>query len=240
MSATEYLYVSPTLDGISFVSSEALAETTERHHVYLDVSTVMGGDPIREIEGRNGLGGVVIGLFTGVLDRARLRIAEAALKRGLRLWLYWPNEQAVECVDAERLTSLRRHRTAVIALERVGRPIHRAMKRWQRLRPGLRWIYRGAFPVYRYDLLSELERRSLDARPVPFRALAGPPSASDRIDAGLYLRTDFWAPITSGGSYGHTCYVARELSAVTDRFACLLAQRFALLDDLGVHQVVMD
>ena len=56
----------------------------------------------------------------------------------------------------------------------------------------------------------------------------------------MYLRTDFWAPITSGGSYGHTCYVAKELAAVTERFVCLLAQRYALLDDLGVPQVVMD
>ena len=49
--------------------------------------------------------------------------------------------------------------------------------------------------------------------------------ASRKIAAGLYLRTDFWAPITSGGSYGHTCYVAKELAAITGRFVCLLAQQ---------------
>ena len=81
------------------------------------------------------------------------------------------------------------------------------------MKPGLRWIYRGAFPVRRFDMLADLERLSLDARPVPFRELDGPPNASRKVDAGLYLRTDFWAPITSGGSYGHTCYVAKELSA---------------------------
>jgi glycosyltransferase involved in cell wall biosynthesis/ubiquinone/menaquinone biosynthesis C-methylase UbiE len=240
MTATEYLYVSPKFDGIAFISTDALAETTERHWVDLEVSAVVAGDPIRTIEQRRDLAGVVIGLTSGLPDRVRLAVADAALRRGLRLWLHWPNEQAVECVDAERLTSLRRHRLAVIALERAGRPLHQAMKAWQRMRPGLRWIYRGAFPVRRYDLLSQLERRSLDARPVPFPARAGGPSASDKIDAGLYLRTDFWAPITSGGSYGHTCYVARELAAVTDRFACLLAQPFKLLDDFGVRQVVMD
>ena len=108
------------------------------------------------------------------------------------------------------------------------------------MRPGLRWIYRGSFPVRRYDLLSQLERYSLDARPVPFPQLGGVPGASNRLAAGLYLRTDFWAPITSGGSYGHTCYVARELAAVTERFVCLLAQPFSLLDDFGIRQVVMD
>ena len=238
---TDYLYVSPRLDGTAVFSSDALAATTERHRLSLDIGTMTsGGDPIGEIDRRRGLGGVVIGLVSGLPDRARLEIAGTVLKRGLRLWLYWPNERAVECVDRERLTSLRRHRRAVIALERAGRPIHRAMESWQRMRPGLRWIYRGAFPVRRYDLLSQLERYSLDARPVPFPPLTDLPAASSRIDAGLYLRTDFWAPITSGGSYGHTCYVARELAAVTERFVCLLAHPFSLLDDFGIRQVVMD
>ena len=151
---------------------------------------------------------------------------QAALARGLRVWLHWPNEQAVESVDAERLHSLQRHRQAVIALERVGRPMHRVMESWQRIRPGLRWMYRGAFPVRRYDLLAQLERMSLDARPVPFHDLAGVPTSSSRLAAGLYLRTDFWARITSGGSYGHTCYVAKELATLTDRFVCLLPQRY--------------
>ena len=56
---------------------------------------------------------------------------------------------------------------------------------------------------------------------------------------GVYLRTDFWAPIETGGSYGHTCYVAKELAEVTDHFVCVMANRFALLDELGVHQVVL-
>ena len=75
---------------------------------------------------------------------------------------------------------------------------------------------------------------------MPFHGLAGIPSQSSKLDAGLYLRTDFWARITSGGSYGHTCYVAKELAAMTERFACLLPQRYDLLDTLGVQQVVMD
>ena len=240
IQGAEYLYVPPTLEGIAFIRSDALAETSERHQVSLDVGEVTLGDPIRAIEERQRLGGVVIGLVTGLPDRGRLRIAAAALKRGLRLWLYWPHERAVECVDAERLASLRRHRRAVIALDRVGGPVHRAIWIWKRVRPGLRWIYSEAFPFRRADVLAQLEGRSLDARPVPFPTRGGAPGASDRMDRGLYLRTDFWAPIPSGGSYGHTCYVARELSAVTDRFVCLLAQRYTLLDDFGVSQVVID
>jgi glycosyltransferase involved in cell wall biosynthesis/ubiquinone/menaquinone biosynthesis C-methylase UbiE len=239
--AARYLYVSPRLDGIAAFSSDELDGTSERHQIVLDVGhPVPVADAKAEIGRREGIAGIVIGLASGLPDRCRLEIADAALRRGQRVWLYWPGEQAVECVDRERLQSLQRHRRAAIALEKVGRRAHRAMKSWERVKPGLRWIYRGAFPVRRFDMLADLERLILDARPVPFRDLERPPDVAAKIDAGLYLRTDFWAPITSGGSYGHTCYVAKELSAVTGRFVCLLAHPFKLLDELGVAQVVMD
>jgi glycosyltransferase involved in cell wall biosynthesis/ubiquinone/menaquinone biosynthesis C-methylase UbiE len=235
-----YLYVGPRADGVATLTTGALDDTTERHPVTLSPEGAMTpANPITEI-GRDGVTGVVIALTSGIPDRQRLAIVEAAIERGRRVWLYWPGEQAVECVDAERLQSLKRHRLAVIGLERLGRPLHRVMESWQRVRPGLRWMYRGMFPVRRGDLLSQLERWALDARPVPFRALRGVPDRSSKIDGGLYLRTDFWVRITSGGSYGHTCYVARELAAVSDRFACLLTQRYDLLDALGVPQAVMD
>ena len=237
----EYVYVSPGLDGIAVFSSEELAATTERHSVTLRVGALVGGvDPVREIQRRNGIAGVVIGLASGIPDRARLEMAASALRRGLRAWLYWPAEQALECLDDERLRSLRRHRRAAIALEKIGRRAHRVMKRCERLQPGLRWIYRGAFPVRRKDIIDALERDSLSSRPVPFRGLTAPPDAAHPIESGLYLRTDFWARFTSGGSYGHTCYVAKELNAITGRFVCALTQRYTLLDQMGVRQFVMD
>ncbi|MBV9523004.1 MAG: glycosyltransferase [Alphaproteobacteria bacterium] len=77
------------------------------------------------------------------------------------------------------------------------------------------------------------------AAPVPL-PLAAVPTAERRIPrCAVYLRTDYWAPLISGGSYGHTCHVAKSLSRVSDDFVCLLANRFALLDELGVRQVVL-
>src|SRR6476661_1335713 len=184
--AARYLYVSPRLDGLALFASAALTDTTERHRLVLSTGDpVAVGDVVAEIDRRSDLAGIVIGLTTGLPDRRRLDIVETVLGRGLRAWLYWPTEQAVECVDRERLQSLRRHRQAVIALEKVGRRAHRVMKSWQRVKPGLRWIYRGAFPVRRFDMLADLERLSLDARPVPFRGLEQRPDASRKIDAGL-------------------------------------------------------
>src|SRR5207248_1237001 len=56
---------------------------------------------------------------------------------------------------------------------------------------------------------------------------------------GVYLRTDFWHPITSGGSYGHTSYLAKALASTTDKLICLVPYHFELLDELGIHQVVL-
>jgi glycosyltransferase involved in cell wall biosynthesis/ubiquinone/menaquinone biosynthesis C-methylase UbiE len=209
--------------------------------VLLEVGPLVGStDVIGELDRHPGIAGVVIALTGGVVDRVRLRIVGESLRRRLSVWLHWPNEQAVERIDRERLSSLNRHRRATIALERLGRPAHRLLDASKRFKPGLRWIYRGMFPVRRHDLVTELERRSNGARPAPLRMSAFESSGPPRFDAGVYLRSDFWVHITSGGSYGHTCYVAKELAALTERFACLLPQRYELLDAFGVPQLLMD
>jgi len=78
------------------------------------------------------------------------------------------------------------------------------------------------------------------AKAVPFPPLDHLPDPQHPIRGyGVYLRMDFWAPIVSGGSYGHTCYVAKELARVTESFACFMANRFPLLDDYGIRQIVM-
>ena len=88
--------------------------------------------------------------------------------------------------------------------------------------------------------LAALRAARLKASPVPFPQFDRQPDGEHRIaGCGVYLRTDFWAKITSGGSYGHTCYVAKELAAVTESFVCFMAQRFPLLDDYGLTQVVL-
>ncbi len=82
------------------------------------------------------------------------------------------------------------------------------------------------------DIFSDLAPAGLErftSPPRPGAPLAG---------TGLYLRTDFWAPLTSGGSYGHTCHVARELARRCSDFLCLIACRYALLDAMGLRQFV--
>jgi len=96
-------------------------------------------------------------------------------------------------------------------------------------------------PMVRHaQRLGILRQARQTARAVPFSSFTQLPDRTNRIPGcGVYLRTDFWAPIVSGGSYGHTCYVAKELAAVTESFTCFMANRFPLLDEYGLRQVVM-
>ena len=78
------------------------------------------------------------------------------------------------------------------------------------------------------------------AQPIPLPVGLQEPSPTNPIDGvGIYLRTDYWAPINTGGSYGHTCYVAKELAATTGDFVCFMSNRFGLLDELGLAQRII-
>lgn len=76
--------------------------------------------------------------------------------------------------------------------------------------------------------------------PVTFKNLSTLPRLDSPLQGtGVYVRTDYWAQLVSGGSYGHTCYVAHELARVTEDFVCLMASRYPLLDELGLKQEVL-
>lgn len=90
------------------------------------------------------------------------------------------------------------------------------------------------------SIVAEIERHIAEASPVPL-AINGVPSAENKIPGtGVYLRTDYWVKIAAGGSYGHTCYVAQELAECTENLVCFMANRFDLLDVMGIEQVIMD
>src|SRR5690349_19914647 len=82
-------------------------------------------------------------------------------------------------------------------------------------------------------------KRALKDIAIPLETVSPAALPPRRPGRGIYLRTDFWAAITSGGSYGHTCYVAKELAAAGEGLVCLMAQRYPLLDEYGLPQVVM-
>ena len=267
------LHLAPT-EHLGIVDDPGLDGTTERHKMALTVGSCGSqGHPIQALDRDPSLRGLIIEMYSGWVGRDRLRIARAALRRDRRVWVYWPHEQAIECVDRESLTSLWRHWLFITvcrhgltiaaagsnAVRRVRREFRRAADAyrhrplWQLPQRALRRAVRAVAepplvkaatvdaPPGRSSILAELEVLVSQASPVAFPRLDDEPGPRRRIPGcGVYLRTDFWARIESGGSYGHTCYVAKELAAVTERFVCFMAHRYRLLDDYGLRQVALD
>jgi glycosyltransferase involved in cell wall biosynthesis/protein-L-isoaspartate O-methyltransferase len=239
--SNQYLYIGSDLRGSAVFSTGELSGETGRREIALDPGALTPTvDTIGELDRHQGASGVVIASTSGVIDRARLRLAKAALRRGLPVWLHWPHERAVERIDADRLHSLARLRVAVMAMERLARPVVQLVDASTRLKSGLAWVRGGTVPIPSRDvqqIIAQLEQWSRAARPVVPGGGSHPPL---RAGPGVYLRTDFWNRIISGGSYGHTCYVAKELAATARGFACLLPHQYELLDQLGVFQVALE
>src|SRR5205814_778230 len=79
---------------------------------------------------------------------------------------------------------------------------------------------------------TELEQIIAAAKPVPFHTADAPSSIAPMAGVGFYLRTDYWAPLTSGGSYGHTCYLARALARTVQQLICFTPSHYPLLTEL--------
>ncbi len=240
------LYLRPTGE-LAVLDNASLDATTERHKLALIATTYAAqGDPAEALRADDTLRGLVIEMYVGWLGRDGLSLARTALSRGRRVWLYWPEEQAVECVDAERTRSFWRHWVFITFLQRIVVPANRAIvatiaairavphavKEWLREQVPNEWIRRRRSRRIVNALFDLIDPKAftLQAAPDPAHKIAG---------TGVYIRTDFWAKIESGGSYGHTCYVVKELARVTEDFVCFMAHRFALIDEFGIRQVEM-
>jgi glycosyltransferase involved in cell wall biosynthesis/ubiquinone/menaquinone biosynthesis C-methylase UbiE len=221
-----YLYVSGHLDSSGRLDTSALENTTERHKIGLQRPPLGPAGDLRGQLGDPAVTGLVMEMAKGWAGRAQLSLAAAALRFGKPVWLYWPAEQAVERLDRDRLRSYWRHWLTVQLARMTRRLFGRTSP--QAVAPDLRERYDEA--------VGEAIRR---VSPLPLEPIA--PEAGEPLrGTGVYLRFDYWARITSGGSYGHTCYVAKELAAQTEGFVAFMASRYSLLDALGVRQVALE
>lgn len=232
MTAT-YVYSDPSLRTTARFHHDGLDRLSERHQVELDIP-VLTHTSLERAAAASDISGVVIRLHRGWPSRQQLMAARRALRSGKRALFHWPEERAVEVVDRERLRSY-------LLLYAVASLYRLASRRQPPPPPPIEGDEVGLPVQEGPSVLDEVEARCehvlTDPRPA---ALEPRPVDGSVQGTGVYLRTDFWAPITTGGSYGHTCYVANELAGTTEDFVCLLANRFSLLDDLGVRQVELE
>ena len=220
-----WLYVKPTLTEMGPFQSEALDRLTERDKIDIAVPA-LATRTLRHAVDRDPVDGIVFEMARGWPGRHQL-VASVGLVRRHRIVFYWPEESAAEVIDRKRLlTYLGLWSRAMIYSRRhaiVGAP-----------RTELDLLDSDDRRVGR-EVFAQAELILADPRPVHLKSVEG-----GRITGtGVYLRTDYWGKLETGGSYGHTCYVAKELSQVTDEFVCLMANRFDLLRVLGVRQVCL-
>ena len=236
-SSPPYLYVAPDLQHAAVFTNDDLAATTERHHMLVTTPTLQ---PVADVAGemkRCDAAGVVFELRSGLPSAMQLQAIESSLQAAQRAWIYWPHEESIECVDEERVDSLRRHVNTVNWLTRICVPIDRAAELWGRTPTGLRWIYRGEFPVRRSDIYVKLTLLTLRAQPVPFATLARRSMNLAFAGTGVYLRTDYW---NTGLDDERWAALAVELATVTDLCVSVTPRLDSRLTGTAVQQVAMD
>lgn len=234
-SSPHYLYVTEFFTRIGAVPTHALEGLTERHKINLEVPLEDAKDVKRLLADPGDAQGVVFEMKKGWAGRTVLKTAGSLVESGRKVFFYWPREEAVEVIDTERLKSYWR--------------LWVAGKVWQVQRPVVS-RFRGNIQeqgsqgnIQEQGSQKRLLRYQMDvrnflgrARPVKMPRL----TRGGGVGLGVYLRLDFWAPIITGGSYGHTCYVAKELSKYTGEFLAVMTHKYSLLEEMGIRQISID
>ncbi|WP_417832087.1 heparinase II/III domain-containing protein [Terasakiella sp.] len=175
--------------------------------------------------------GLVFSVGIGVVPWAILKIALKATLKGKPVWIYWGSEGTVQRVGLRQWNHLFAQRYA-----------SRFFSRW----------HLKEFGTEPEASLDETAQQALSVsqtfdqvfpnlQTIAFSNLPDNPSPETKVHGtGIYFRGDFWAPLVAGGSYGHTTYVAKELSEATEDFVCLMANPLTMIDELGIKQVKLD
>ena len=241
-----YLYVTPRLDQCGKIFDSRIGGVRERSKFALHLPQLGLFDTRGSDTDRTGMAGAIIGTVRGLPSFAQLDLAERFVNDGLAVFFYWPRETAIERIDRDRVKSLRRHWRFMRAYCKfVGHTSWLELMETPQVEPP------GDTPPPVLDSNSaqqleqacnfELDKMIDAAQPVALgRQDSDGRGDAPIVGAGVYLRLDFWAPIISGGSYGHTCYVAQALAISSGGIHCVMANRMDLLDELGLQQTVLE
>lgn len=223
-------YVSLERGTLGLVPGDGFERLSERHYLTLQPEGAM---PVTfdYVRNRAPHTDVIIALEGGLPAPQEMEIARLAIDSGRRAYFHWPHESAIEVLTGERLDSFALHRKAV-----------NLYWRWRALRSGAKQNSQDRQMMRRYKPSADTPAAH-QAAPVLRTKASFLTDHGNRIVAngrGLYVRLDYWAKLKGGGSYGHTCYQAKALSrASKDGLIAITASEFALLKDIGIHQIVV-
>lgn len=235
-TSSAYAYAVLDVPAIGLLEDSGLMTCLERHKYALQVPELRQVTDISAAVLNADTAGVVFGLRRGDGSRQLLRLTGAILRQGRRVYFHWPEEDAIESIDRFRFRSYRN----LWFFTRGARVLRRGKNRLRRFWGSPVSNNPSMTDVIMRELRDRMHKFLEQAAPVALPALTAQPTNAHRLPGhGVYLRSDFWAPINSGGSYGHTCYVAKELARTTEDFTCFMPMAYSLLDEMGVRQVVL-
>lgn len=217
-------------------------------------------DPVK-VAIERGCCGIIMSLSGGIPSLRHLVQMMRARYKGLKVFFYWSFDEGVDYVSSESVLrywlqwnialvveSLRLSKSLLRILRGV---ISRSGGRRKKVEDGIAILKVSVRRIVALaggpnigskiiDIANELTAYNKQPTPVPLHGIPCPPTADEKVPGtGVYLRMDYWAKMNAGGSYAHTCYVARELARVTEHFQCFMGSRFQMLDEFGVPQQVI-
>jgi len=216
-----YLYVTADLV-FRRMKCDRLDALTERHRLELKKPQGRGDRSWLTKIGTGEFAGLILELDRGWPNRFQLGLAWKVLRQNHPVYFHFPRETAIEVIDRHRLWSYFKLLVVGVLARR---------KLVQAMVAATTSDTSESLP----HLLTTLRDRMA---PVPSPRIGPADPEGKRVQGtGVYLRLDYWAKISAGGSYGHTCYVAWKLAQRSRDFCCLMANRFSMLDELGLRQI---
>jgi len=214
---------------------------TERHKIKLIKPIFSGTSELTKKENLINIikshqcSGLIIELDKGYPSRSQLRIIGWGHQYGIPTFAYWPKEGAIEVVDKAKLRSYWKIYAFIICYRFCyDRFFNKGTPDVFLNEPDLNINDSSISSID--QLVTDL---SSNVSPVKFDQSLLTDDRLNLLGLGIYLRTDYWSLIVSGGSYGHTCYVAKELAARSSSLICFMGSSFPLLDTLGLKQNVL-
>ncbi len=179
----QYLYLTPVIGEACLVTDNRLANFTERHKIKLDLPplTVIKY-PLKELKRHQEVDGLIISLKQGWLNRTDLKLAKRALKMKREVWLYWPDEEAIEYVDRERLQSYWHHWLVVCGYRLFKRLSAVAAPLKPILRQYIRRPQRAPVASPGFDEIAKTERGGTNQLPLSSNLEPGKATQFDKLD----------------------------------------------------------
>lgn len=234
-----YLYVCH--DGRRGVyKSTVIQSFSERHHIEIEVPNCFSTskDLLDDLEG---YAGVILQLDTGWAGRLSIRYAKKILSLGLPIYFHWPNEKALEHVDQNHLDSFRRL-LWVVSFFRVLRKLLRKVSGKDLVREISSIdenINEKNLVTLHSDRMNALISAATLSEPKNLKDILPVDSVPRVMGQGVYVRLNYWDEICSGGSVGHTAYVAKNLAERSERLLCITGTHYSLLEQLQLDQLVI-